>query len=142
MPVYPGSGATNLLTGIADTFLDRAPLVAVTGQVELGRIHKQSHQYIDIVKNFATVTKWNTRIEIPDVVAEVVRKAFKVAEAEKPGSVHLEFPENVAAERVGRTYQTTIPPMERRLCPGQYYRQTASRLQTDSGTKHDEDRNS
>jgi acetolactate synthase-1/2/3 large subunit len=109
-----GPGATNLLTGIADAFLDRAPLVAITGQAELGRIHKESHQYIDIVKNFATVTKWNTRIEIPDVVSEVVRKAFKIAETEKPGSVHLELPEDVAAEKVGRTYQTAIPPIRAR----------------------------
>jgi acetolactate synthase-1/2/3 large subunit len=109
-----GPGATNLLTGIADAFLDRAPLVAITGQAELGRIHKESHQYIDIVKNFATVTKWNTRIEIPDVVAEVVRKAFKIAETEKPGSVHLELPEDVAAEKVSRTYQTVIPPIRAR----------------------------
>ncbi len=109
-----GPGATNLLTGIADAFLDRAPLVAITGQAELGRIHKESHQYIDIVKNFATVTKWNTRIEIPDVVSEVVRKAFKIAETEKPGSVHLELPEDIAAQKVGRTYQTTIPPIRAR----------------------------
>lgn len=109
-----GPGATNLLTGIADAFLDRAPLVALTGQAELGRIHKESHQYINIVKNFETVTKWNTRIELPDVVPEVVRKAFKVAETEKPGSVHLELSEDVAAQKVGRTYQTTIPPIRAR----------------------------
>ena len=66
------------------------------------------------MKNFATVTKWNTRIEIPDVVPEVVRKAFKIAETEKPGSVHLELPEDVAAQKVGRTYQTTIPPIRAR----------------------------
>ncbi len=109
-----GPGATNLLTGIADAYLDRSPLVAITGQAELGRIHKESHQYINIVKNFETVTKWNTRIEIPDVVPEVVRKAFKVAETEKPGSVHLELPEDVAALKVSRTYQTTIPPIRAR----------------------------
>ena len=109
-----GPGATNLLTGIADAFLDRAPLVAITGQAELGRIHKESHQYVDIVKNFSTVTKWNTRIEIPDVVAEVVRKAFKVAETEKPGSVHLELSEDVASQTVARTYQTVIPPIRAR----------------------------
>jgi acetolactate synthase I/II/III large subunit len=109
-----GPGATNLLTGIADAFLDRAPLVAITGQAELGSIHKESHQYIDIVKNFSTVTKWNTRIEIPDVVPEVVRKAFKIAEMEKPGSVHLELSEDVASHAVGKTYQTVIPPIRTR----------------------------
>ena len=105
-----GPGATNLLTGIADAFLDRAPLFAITGQAELGRIHKESHQYIDIVKNFATVTKWNTRIELPDVVAEVVRKAFKVAETEKPGSVHLELPRTSRPKRwAGPTRPRSLP---------------------------------
>ncbi len=129
-----GPGATNLLTGIADAFLDRAPLVAITGQAELGRIHKESHQYIDIVKNFATVTKWNTRIELPDVVAEVVRKAFKVAETEKPGSVHLELPEDVAAEKVSRTYQTTIPPIRARRASADRHslRQAAELLEQSS----------
>ena len=109
-----GPGATNLLTGMADAFLDRAPLVAITGQADLGRVHKESHQYINIVKNFETVTKWNSRIEIPDVLPEMVRKAFKVAETEKPGSVHLELPEDVASQKVSRTYQTTIPPIRAR----------------------------
>jgi acetolactate synthase I/II/III large subunit len=124
-----GPGATNLLTGIADAYLDRAPLVAITGQAELGRIHKESHQYIDIVKNFATVTKWNTRIEIPDVVAEVVRKAFKVAETEKPGSVHLELSEDIAAQKVARTYQTMIPPIRaRRSSPDRHSLRQAAEL--------------
>lgn len=124
-----GPGATNLLTGIADAFLDRAPLVAITGQAELGRIHKESHQYIDIVKNFATVTKWNTRIELPEVVAEVVRKAFKIAGMEKPGPVHLELSEDIAAQKVGRTYQTTIPPIRpRRSSPDRHSLRQAAEL--------------
>jgi acetolactate synthase-1/2/3 large subunit len=124
-----GPGATNLLTGIADAFLDRAPLLAITGQAELGRIHKESHQYIDIVKNFATVTKWNTRIEIPDVVPEVVRKAFKVAETEKPGPVHLELSEDVACERVAKMYQTVIPPIRaRRSSPDKHSLREAAKL--------------
>lgn len=109
-----GPGATNLLTGIADAFLDRAPLVAITGQADLGRIHKESHQYVDIVENFETVTKWNTRIEMTEVVPEVVRKAFKVAETEKPGSVHFELPENVAATEIGARQVMPIPPIRAR----------------------------
>jgi acetolactate synthase I/II/III large subunit len=124
-----GPGATNLITGIADAFLDRAPLVAITGQAELGRIHKESHQYIDIVKNFSTVTKWNTRIEIPDVVPEVVRKAFKVAETEKPGAVHLELSEDVASHSVGKMYQTVIGPIRaRRGSPDRHSLKEAAEL--------------
>ncbi len=109
-----GPGATNLLTGIADAFLDRAPLVAITGQADLQRIHKESHQYIDIVENFETVTKWNTRIEVPHVISEVVRKAFKVAETEKPGSVHLELPANLASMETEAEYEKPIPPIRAR----------------------------
>lgn len=93
-----GPGATNLLTPIADANLDRAPLVAITGQADTLRMHKESHQFVDIVSMLRPITKWNTQIGRPDIVAEAVRKAFKIAEAEKPGATHLEFPENVAQE--------------------------------------------
>jgi len=93
-----GPGATNLVTGVADAFLDRAPLVAITAQANLSKIHRESHQYVDILQLFGRITKWNARVESPDVVPEIVRKAFKLAEAEKPGSTHVELPENVAED--------------------------------------------
>lgn len=95
-----GPGAANLVTGIADANLDRAPLVAITGQASLDRMHKESHQYIDIVRLFHPITKWNTQIKIPKMTTEAVRKAFKVAETEKPGATHIELPEDVAAADV------------------------------------------
>ena len=93
-----GPGATNLLTGVADAHLDKSPVVAITGQGGLERLHKESHQALDVVDMFEPVTKWNTQISDPDIVNESVRKAFKLAEYEKPGATHLEFPEDVAAE--------------------------------------------
>jgi acetolactate synthase-1/2/3 large subunit len=90
-----GPGALNLVTAVADAFLDRAPLVALTGQADLERMHKESHQYIDLVDLLRPITKWNARVNSPDVIPEVVRKAFKVAESEKPGATHLELPEDV-----------------------------------------------
>jgi acetolactate synthase-1/2/3 large subunit len=95
-----GPGATNLATAVADAFLDRAPLVALTGQADLERQHKESHQHIDVVSLMRPITKWNARISDPAITAEAVRKAFKVAEAEKPGSTHLELPEDVMAAEV------------------------------------------
>ncbi|MGH9048537.1 MAG: acetolactate synthase large subunit [Acidimicrobiia bacterium] len=92
-----GPGATNLVTGVADAFLDRAPLVALTGQSSLERMHKESHQYLDVLELMRPITKWNARVSDPGIIPEVVRKAFKVAEAEKPGSTHLELPEDVMA---------------------------------------------
>ncbi len=92
-----GPGATNLVTPVADAFLDRAPLVALTGQSDLERMHKESHQYIDLIGILRPVVKWNARVSSPEIIPEVVRKAFKVAESEKPGSTHLELPEDVMA---------------------------------------------
>src|SRR5437868_4503521 len=92
-----GPGATNLVTAVADAFLDRAPLVALTGQSDLERMHKESHQYIDLIGIMRPIVKWNARVSSPEIVPEVVRKAFAVAETEKPGSTHLELPEDVMA---------------------------------------------
>ncbi len=92
-----GPGATNLITGIGDAYLDYAPMVAITGQVGLELVHKESHQYVDVVDMLRPVTKWNTRIERPETVPEVVRKAFKLAQAERPGPTHLELSETIAA---------------------------------------------
>ncbi len=95
-----GPGATNLVTAVADAFLDRAPLVALTGQSDLERMHKESHQYIDLIGILKPVVKWNARVSSPRIIPEVVRKAFKVAESEKPGATHLELPEDVMAEQL------------------------------------------
>lgn len=95
-----GPGATNLVTGIADAFLDRAPMVAITGQASSAKLHKEAHQVVDIVRMMEPVTKWNTRVERPDAIPEIVRKAFRVATLEKPGPTHVELPEDVAAQEV------------------------------------------
>ena len=92
-----GPGALNLVTAVADAYLDRAPLVALTGQGDLERMHKESHQYIDLQRVMRPITKWNARVQDADIIPEVVRKAFKVAEGEKPGATHLELPEDVMA---------------------------------------------
>jgi acetolactate synthase I/II/III large subunit len=92
-----GPGATNLITAVADAFLDRAPLVALTGQSDLERMHKESHQYLDLIGILRPVVKWNARVSSAEIIPEVVRKAFKVAESEKPGATHLELPEDVMA---------------------------------------------
>ena len=92
-----GPGATNLITGVADAFLDRAPMVAITGQVGSDKLHREAHQLVDIVRMFDPVTKWNTRVERVDAIPEIVRKAFRVAQLEKPGPTHIELPENLAA---------------------------------------------
>ncbi|MBE9189878.1 acetolactate synthase large subunit [Gloeocapsopsis crepidinum LEGE 06123] len=92
-----GPGATNLMTGVADANLDGAPLVAITGQVGTDQMHIEAHQYLDLVAMFAPVTKWNTQIVRPSNTPEIIRKAFKRSQSEKPGAVHIDLPENIAA---------------------------------------------
>jgi acetolactate synthase-1/2/3 large subunit len=121
-----GPGATNLATGVADANLDHAPLVAITGQAGRDRIHKESHQYVDIIELMRPLTKWNARAEMPVVIPEVIRKAFKVAEAEKPGACHIEVPEDVAEEPAeGEPLSTERP---RRPSPDRPALQAAARL--------------
>ena len=91
-----GPGATNLITGVADANMDRAPVVAIAGQGATTRLHKESHQILDLVDLFRSITKYATQIREPQIVPEIVRKAFKVAQTEKPGATFIDFPENIA----------------------------------------------
>jgi len=105
-----GPGATNLVTGVADANMDRAPLVALTGQAGTDRLHKESHQAMDLVRLFRPITKYNAQITRPHVVPEIVRKAFKIAQTEKLGATHIDFPEDVAAgEAVGEPLPAQQP---------------------------------
>jgi acetolactate synthase-1/2/3 large subunit len=90
-----GPGAINLLLGVADAHTDSAPLVAISAQVALPRIYKESHQGVDLVTMFRPVTKWADIVLRPEAIPEMVRKAFKVAQTERPGAVYLAVPEDV-----------------------------------------------
>jgi len=100
-----GPGATNLITGVADANMDRAPMLVLTGQGSTSRLHKESHQIMDVVKMFEPVTKWASTIVHPDTIPEIIRKSVRVARSEKPGAVLIELPEDVA-ER-----ETSAAPM-------------------------------
>jgi acetolactate synthase-1/2/3 large subunit len=91
-----GPGATNLITGVADSNMDRAPMLVLTGQGSTTRLHKESHQIMDVVAMFRPVTKWATTILNAETIPEIVRKAVRIARTEKPGAVHLELPEDIA----------------------------------------------
>jgi acetolactate synthase I/II/III large subunit len=92
-----GPGATNLMTGVADANLDRAPLIAITGQVSTDRMHIESHQYLDLVNMFEAVTRWSQQVVKPQITPELVRRAFKIAQSDDPGAVHIDLPEDIAA---------------------------------------------
>jgi acetolactate synthase-1/2/3 large subunit len=95
-----GPGATNLITGVADANMDHAPLVAIAGQAATTRLHKESHQVLDLELMFHPITKYSSRLLTPNVIPEVVRKAFKLAQTEKTGATFIEFPENIAKYEV------------------------------------------
>jgi len=105
-----GPGATNLITGVADSNMDRAPMLVLTGQGSVSRLHKESHQIMDVVEMFKPVTKWATTIYHPDTIAEIVRKAVRLARTEKPGAVHIELPEDIAKQST-----STLPLEPRRF---------------------------
>src|SRR5438552_5091964 len=90
-----GPGAINLLLGVADATTNSTPVVALSAQVGMNRKFKESHQGVDLVSMFAPVTKWSELVATPDAVPEMVRKAFKLAETERPGAVYLAVPEDV-----------------------------------------------
>jgi acetolactate synthase-1/2/3 large subunit len=90
-----GPGAINMLLGVADATTNSTPVVALSAQVGMGRAFKESHQGVDLVSMFDPVTKWAELIATPEGVPEIVRKAFKLAQTERPGAVYLAVPEDV-----------------------------------------------
>ena len=114
-----GPGATNLITGVADANLDHAPVVAIAGQASTHRLHKESHQVLDLEQIFSSITKYSSRLLTPNVINEVVRKAFKLAQTEKTGATFIEFPENIAEMEIDdkplyvKQPAAPEPPMEK-----------------------------
>jgi acetolactate synthase-1/2/3 large subunit len=106
-----GPGATNLITGVADANMDRAPMLVLTGQGSTRRLHKESHQIMDVVKMFEPVTKWAETVIHADTIPEIIRKAVRVARSEKPGAVLVELPEDVAERD---TQATPLEPIRYR----------------------------
>jgi len=90
-----GPGAINMLLGVADATTNSTPVVAISAQVGMNRAYKESHQSVDLVSMFAPVTKWAALTATPDAVPEMIRKAFKLAQTERPGAVYLAVPEDV-----------------------------------------------
>ncbi|MFD0687750.1 acetolactate synthase large subunit [Actinomadura fibrosa] len=95
-----GPGAINLQLGVADATTNSTPVVAISAQVGLDRIYKESHQIIDLVSLFRPITKWSELAPAAEALPELVRKAFKTAQTERPGAVYLAIPEDVEKAKV------------------------------------------
>jgi acetolactate synthase-1/2/3 large subunit len=93
-----GPGSTNLMTTVAYSQLGGMPAVFITGQKPIKRNKQGYFQIINTVEMMRPVTKYTKQIAYGDAVPSLVREAFKVAEEERPGAVHLELPEDVAYE--------------------------------------------
>ena len=104
-----GPGATNLLTGVANAWLDRAPMLAITAQLPSAVIHTMTHQRLPLGKLFSSVTKGSFSVRDGDAV-ELVDCGMDLAAAPRPGPVHIELQSDLAIEEyVGRTEVQSVP---------------------------------
>jgi acetolactate synthase-1/2/3 large subunit len=104
-----GPGAINMLLGTADAFTDSSPMVALSAQVGLDRAFKETHQFVDLLNMFKPITKWAAIIEIPVALPEMLRKAFKIAQAPRPGSCYLSIPQDIEQSMVPGELKPLFP---------------------------------
>ena len=100
-----GPGATNLVTGVAQAQLIGAPLISISGQKALADNWQARFQLVDVVRMMEPLCKKAVSITDPGMIPTVIRNAFKHAEAERPGAIHIELPEDVAEEETEAVVQ-------------------------------------
>ena len=98
-----GPGAINLMLGVTDANSDSAPVVAITAQVGLDRIYKETHQYVDLKSIFKNITKWSDTVYTTDSIPEMIRMAFDKAQCERPGAAYLGIPQDIEYAPVSQT---------------------------------------
>jgi acetolactate synthase-1/2/3 large subunit len=104
-----GPGSTSMVNGVATAFLDRSPMIAISGQMSQKLEPMFTHQYVDQGRLFSTITKWATSL-VPDAAGSIMRKAFRTAVAERPGPVHITTPANVLAAEAADS-EIRLPPL-------------------------------
>ncbi|MBH3403426.1 acetolactate synthase large subunit [Pseudomonas glycinae] len=104
-----GPGATNLATAAAYAYLGGMPMLMITGQKPIQKSKQGRFQIIDVCRMMSPITKYTHQLTSADNIPPRMREAFRLAEEEKPGAVHLELPEDIAAE------QTESLPIPRSL---------------------------
>jgi acetolactate synthase-1/2/3 large subunit len=102
-----GPGATNLVTGLATAYMDNSPVVAITGQVPRAMMGKDAFQETDIVGIALPITKWAVVVEDISQLADVLRRAFRIAQVGRPGPVLVDIPKDVQNQRI--EYDATTP---------------------------------
>ncbi|OHV00685.1 acetolactate synthase large subunit [Mycobacterium talmoniae] len=104
-----GPGAINMQLGVADATTNSTPMVAISAQVGHDRQYKESHQYVDLVRMFAPITRWADAVPRVHAIPEMFRKAFKLAESERPAAVYLAVPEHIDADVADYPELTPLP---------------------------------
>lgn len=105
-----GPGATNLVTGIATAYMDSVPVVAITCNVGVPLLGKDSFQEIDIVGVTLPITKHNFIVKDVNKLADVIRDAFRIAKEGRPGPVLIDIPKDVTAKMADYEYKTPVIP--------------------------------
>lgn len=103
-----GPGATNLATAAAYATLGAMPAVFITGQKSNAYRKQGAFQIVDTVKMFKPLTRFSSSIASAGILSSLARKAFSVAEGERPGATHLELPENIAAGEMAKPEMTPL----------------------------------
>jgi acetolactate synthase-1/2/3 large subunit len=108
-----GPGATNLVTGIATAYMDSVPVVAITCNVNVPLLGKDSFQEIDIAGITTPITKHNFIVKDITKLAPTIRRAFKIAQKGRPGPVLVDIPKDLTSDRTEYTYKEpeVIPPV-------------------------------
>ena len=109
-----GPGATNLVTGIATAYMDSVPMVAITCNVGVPLLGKDSFQEIDIAGITTPITKHNFIVKDINKLADVIRRAFRIAQTGRPGPVLVDIPKDVTAATTEFEFQQ-IPPVARKI---------------------------
>ncbi len=107
-----GPGATNLVTGIATAFMDSVPVVAITCNVGVSLLGKDSFQEVDITGITLPITKHNFIVKNVDDLANVIRRAFRIAQTGRPGPVLVDIPKDITAAKTEFQF-SQIPPVAR-----------------------------
>lgn len=95
-----GPGATNIVTGLATAYLDSVPVVAITGQVQVQHLGRDSFQEIDIVGVTIPITKYNVLVRRPEDLLPTLRQAFRLAQEGRPGPVLVDIPSSIQSGEV------------------------------------------
>lgn len=103
-----GPGATNLVTGIANAYMDSIPLVVFTGQVPTMQIGTDSFQEVDIQGITIPITKHNYLVKDPNMFPTIVKHAFHIASTGRPGPVLVDIPKDVAQSKISFKYPTQV----------------------------------